>query len=64
MPQRRKVTCRRQRARAPHEHEGKRIGLRVIDASQQGWGVINDDLFLSNVEVRQVIRRWVEGSLG
>jgi esterase/lipase superfamily enzyme len=41
----------------------ERIGLRVIDASQQGWGVINHDLFLSNVQVRQVIRRSVEDSL-
>jgi len=31
--------------------------VRVIDASQAGWGIINHDLFLSNAEVRQVIRR-------
>jgi esterase/lipase superfamily enzyme len=42
----------------------ERLGLRVIDASQQGWGVINHDLFLSNAEVRQVIRRSVEDSRG
>jgi hypothetical protein len=36
----------------------------VIDASQQGWGVINHDLFLSNAEVRQVIRRSVEDARG
>lgn len=35
------------------------LGLRVIDASNEGWGVINHDLFLSNDAVRQVIRRAV-----
>jgi esterase/lipase superfamily enzyme len=39
----------------------KRLGLRVIDASQQGWGLINHDLFLSNAQIRQVIRRAVDG---
>jgi esterase/lipase superfamily enzyme len=38
----------------------EQLGLRVIDASQQSWGVINHDLFLSNAQVRQVIRRYVE----
>src|SRR5262245_61970763 len=42
----------------------EKIGLRVIDASQEGWGIINHDLFLSNGHVRLVIRRSVEGSLG
>ena len=37
------------------------LGLHVIDASQQGWGIINHDLFLSNAEVRQVIRRAIDG---
>jgi esterase/lipase superfamily enzyme len=41
----------------------ERLGLRVIDASQQGWGVINHDLFLSNSEIRQVIRRAIDGRL-
>lgn len=41
----------------------ERMGLRVIDASQQGFGIINHDLFLSNAEIRQVIRRAVEGQL-
>ncbi|MGH6874300.1 MAG: alpha/beta hydrolase [Aestuariivirgaceae bacterium] len=40
----------------------ERLGLRVIDASQQGWGIINHDLFLSNAKVRQVIRRSVDDS--
>jgi esterase/lipase superfamily enzyme len=39
----------------------ERLGLRVIDASQQGWGIINHDLFLSNSNIRQVIRHNVEG---
>jgi len=37
------------------------LGVRVVDASQMGWGIINHDLFLSNDQVRQVIRRAVEG---
>jgi esterase/lipase superfamily enzyme len=39
----------------------EQLGLRVIDASQQGWGIINHDLFLSNAQIRQVIRQNVEG---
>lgn len=39
----------------------EQLGLRVIDASAQGWGFINHDLFLSNAKVRQVIRRAVDG---
>jgi esterase/lipase superfamily enzyme len=38
----------------------ERLGVRVIDASEAGWGVINHDLFLSNAEVRQVIRRSID----
>jgi esterase/lipase superfamily enzyme len=38
----------------------ERLGVRVIDASDAGWGVINHDLFLSNAEVRQVIRRSID----
>ncbi len=41
-----------------------RLGLRVIDASDEGWGVINHDLFLSNSQVRQAIRAAVEGRPG
>lgn len=40
----------------------ERLGLRVIDASTAGWGVINHDLFLSNAEVRKVIRRSIDTS--
>ena len=39
----------------------EQLGLRVIDASQQGWGIVNHDLFLSNAQIRQVIRHNVEG---
>jgi esterase/lipase superfamily enzyme len=36
------------------------LGIRVIDASAQaGWGIVNHDLFLSNADVRQVIRRQI-----
>src|SRR5204862_5240750 len=37
-----------------------KLGLRVVDASQEGWGIINHDLFLSNSHVRRVIRQAVE----
>ncbi len=37
-------------------------GLRVIDASKEGWGIINHDLFLSNAQIRQVIRDAVGGA--
>ena len=38
------------------------LGVRVIDASSAGWGVINHDLFLSNADVQQVIRHAIEGT--
>ncbi len=38
----------------------ERLGVRVIDASQEGWGIINHDLFLSNAEVQRVIRRTID----
>lgn len=40
----------------------ERLGVRVIDASDAGWGIINHDLFLSNSEVRRVIRRSIDGT--
>jgi esterase/lipase superfamily enzyme len=40
----------------------ERLGVRVIDASEAGWGIINHDLFLSNAEVRRVIRRSIDTS--
>jgi len=33
----------------------------VVDASQEGWGIVNHDLFLSNSHVRQVIRGAIDG---
>ena len=41
--------------------ELKGLGLHVIDASQQSWGVVNHDLFMSNYHIRQVIRRAIDG---
>jgi esterase/lipase superfamily enzyme len=38
----------------------ERLGVRVIDASDAGWGIINHDLFLSNAEVQRVIRRSID----
>jgi len=40
------------------------FGLRVIDASESGWGIINHDLFVSNAQVRQVIRNVIDGRPG
>lgn len=39
-----------------------RLGVRVVDASAEGWGIINHDLFLSNTEVQKVIRRSIDGT--
>jgi esterase/lipase superfamily enzyme len=41
-----------------------KLGLRVVDASQEGWGIINHDLFLSNPHVRQVIRGAINSYAG
>nr|WP_249808160.1 alpha/beta hydrolase [Bradyrhizobium sp. 177] len=40
-----------------------RLGVRVVDASAEGWGIINHDLFLSNPEVQRVIRRSIDGTI-
>ena len=40
----------------------EQLGVRVIDASEAGLGIINHDLFLSNAEVRRVIRRSIDTS--
>ena len=40
----------------------ERLGVRVVDASEAGWGIINHDLFLSNADVRRVIRRSIDTS--
>lgn len=49
------------RVGAAEKAELEKLGLQVIDASQEGWGIINHDLFLSNAQVRRVIRRAVDG---
>ncbi len=49
------------RVGAAEQDQLKRLGLNVIDASAQGWGIINHDLFLSNDRIREVIRRAVDG---
>lgn len=36
------------------------LGVRVADASDFGWGVIRHDLFLSDREVREVVRRAID----
>ena len=40
----------------------ERLGVRVIDASQAGWGIINHDLFLSNADVLREIRRSIDAA--
>ncbi|WP_454619582.1 alpha/beta hydrolase [Bradyrhizobium cenepequi] len=40
----------------------EKLGVRVVDASDSGWGIINHDLFLSNADVRRVIRRQIDTS--
>jgi esterase/lipase superfamily enzyme len=52
------------RVGAAEKAQLERLGLRVIDASQQGWGLINHDLFLSNADVRQVVRRAIDNPGG
>jgi esterase/lipase superfamily enzyme len=49
------------RVGAASRDELESIGVRVVDASDHGgWAVIKHDLFLSDQEVRQVVRRAVE----
>jgi esterase/lipase superfamily enzyme len=38
----------------------EQLGVRVIDASHEGWGLINHDLFLSNADVQRVIRQSID----
>jgi esterase/lipase superfamily enzyme len=44
------------RVGAAEKAQLEKLGLRVIDASSQGWGILNHDLFLSNSGVREAIR--------
>jgi esterase/lipase superfamily enzyme len=52
------------RVGAAEKAQLERVGIRVIDASQLGWGMINHDLFLSNVQIRKVIRDAIDGQPG
>jgi esterase/lipase superfamily enzyme len=51
------------RVGAAEKEQLERLGLNVIDASKQGWGIINHDLFLSNRQIRQVIRRSIDNPI-
>ncbi|WP_119274889.1 alpha/beta hydrolase [Taklimakanibacter deserti] len=42
----------------------EQLGVRVIDASEAGWGIINHDVFISNAEVRRAIRRSIDTAAG
>ena len=49
------------RVGAAHKAQLAKLGLRVIDASEQGWGIINHDLFMSNDRIRGLIRAAIDG---
>jgi esterase/lipase superfamily enzyme len=48
------------RAGAADRERLEALGVRVADASEFGSGIINHDLFLSNPEVQQVVKRAIE----
>jgi esterase/lipase superfamily enzyme len=50
------------RAGAADRERLESLGVRVADASEFGGGIINHDLFLTNKEVQQVIKRAIERS--
>ncbi|MBM1170968.1 alpha/beta hydrolase [Microvirga arabica] len=50
------------RAGAADRERLEALGVRVADASEFGGGIINHDLFLSNKEVQQVVKRAIERS--
>ncbi|MFE1603257.1 alpha/beta hydrolase [Methylobacterium sp. ID0610] len=52
------------RAGAADRDRLEALGVRVADASDYGSGIINHDLFLSNVEVQQVVKRAVARAAG
>ena len=52
----------RVRAGAADRERLEALGVRVADASEFGGGIINHDLFLSNKEVQQVVKRAIERS--
>jgi esterase/lipase superfamily enzyme len=49
------------RVGAAEKAQLERLGLNVIDASDH-WGIINHDSFLTNADVRKVIRSAIDGS--
>ncbi|WP_210490913.1 alpha/beta fold hydrolase [Microvirga antarctica] len=48
------------RAGAADRERLESLGVRVADASEFGGGIINHDLFLSNPEVQQVVKRAID----
>jgi esterase/lipase superfamily enzyme len=52
------------RAGAAERERLEKLGVRVADASEFGGGLINHDLFLSNQEVQQVVKRAIERERG
>ncbi|MET0528656.1 MAG: alpha/beta hydrolase [Microvirga sp.] len=48
------------RAGAADRERLESLGVRVADASEFGGGIINHDLFLSNKDVQQVVKRAIE----
>lgn len=48
------------RVGAAEKAQLEKLGVRVIDATAEGWGLINHDLFLSNRDIRQVIRQAID----
>jgi esterase/lipase superfamily enzyme len=52
------------RAGAAETAKLKLFGVHVIDASEEGWGIINHDLFLSNDQIRGVIRQVIAEARG
>ncbi|WP_262300334.1 alpha/beta hydrolase [Microvirga sesbaniae] len=50
------------RAGAADRERLESLGVRVADASEFGGGIINHDLFLTNKDVQQVIKRAIERS--
>jgi esterase/lipase superfamily enzyme len=52
------------RVGAAEKAQLEQLGLHVIDATAEGWGVVNHDLFLSDGRIRQAIRRAVDSATG
>jgi esterase/lipase superfamily enzyme len=50
------------RAGAVETAKLKLFGVRVIDASDESWGIVNHDLFLSNDRIRATIREVIASS--